>query len=117
MCDMDIDWKDKLGAAFGIDPSEVKADEPEEKTETGEELAATGRLDVMLDKRNRNGKKVTLIVGFDGSDEAVKALAKELKLHCGVGGSARGGEILIQGDMRQRVCELLRERGYKARII
>ena len=77
-----------LGKCCGIDPSEVKADEPEEKTETGEELAATGRLDVMLDKRNRNGKKVTLIVGFDGSDEAVKALAKELKLHCGVGGSA-----------------------------
>ena len=114
---MDIDWKDKLGVAFGIDPTEVSMDKPEEKAATNEERAATGRLDVMLDKRNRNGKKVTLIVGFDGSDEAVKALAKELKLQCGVGGSARGGEILIQGDMRQRVYDLLRERGYKARII
>lgn len=115
---MDIDWKDKLGAAFGIDPAEVAKNEPEEEQPAQDGgLAATGRVDVMLDKRNRNGKKVTLVVGFDGSDEAVKALAKELKLQCGVGGSARGGEILIQGDMRQRVCELLRERGYKARII
>ena len=114
---MDIDWKDKLGAAFGIDPADVAENEPIEEPNAVEQRAATGRLDVMLDKRNRNGKKVTLVVGFDGSDEAVKALAKELKLHCGVGGSARGGEILIQGDMRQRVCDFLLERGYKARII
>lgn len=114
---MDLDWKDKLGAAFGIDPDAVAGDEHEVESEAVEERAATGRLDVMLDKRNRNGKKVTLIVGFDGSDEAVKALAKELKLQCGVGGSVRGGEILIQGDMRQRVCDLLRERGYKVRMI
>ena len=108
---MYIDWKDKLGAAFGIDPAEVAKNEPEEEQPAQDGgRAATGRVDVMLDKRNRNGKKVTLVVGFDGSDEAVK-------LQCGVGGSARGGEILIQGDMRQRVCELLRERGYKARII
>lgn len=113
---MDIDWKDKLGAAFGIDPAAIAAAERSESA-IANERAATCRLDVMLDKRNRNGKKVTLIVGFDGSDEAVKALAKELKTECGVGGSARGGEILIQGDMRQRVCDLLRERGYKARII
>ena len=114
---MDIDWKDKLGAAFGIDPTEVSMDKPEEKAATNEERAATGRLDVMLDKRNRKGKCVTLIVGFDGDDDAVKALAKELKEACGTGGSARGGEILIQGDKRQQVCELLKERGYKARII
>ena len=112
-----LDWKDKLGAAFGIDPNETTENEPEVPQPATNERAATDRLDVMLDKRNRNGKKVTLIVGFDGSDEAIKALAKELKLQCGVGGSARGGEILIQGDMRQRVCELLCERGYKARII
>ena len=73
--------------------------EPEEMPAV-EEKKCTQRLDVMLDKRNRNGKKVTLIVNFDGSEDALKQLAKELKQHCGVGGSARGGEILIQGDFR-----------------
>lgn len=111
-----IDWKDKLGAAFGVDPAQIEEDEPESVVSEPAK-AATGRLDVMLDKRNRKGKCVTLIVGFDGDDDAVKALAKELKEACGTGGSARGGEILIQGDKRQQVCELLKERGYKARIV
>lgn len=112
-----IDWKDKLGAAFGVDAAQIASTEIENSEADVPAKAATGRLYVMLDKRNRKGKCVTLVVGFDGDDEAVKALAKELKEACGVGGSARGGEILIQGDKRQRVCELLKERGYKARII
>ena len=71
----------------------------------------------MLDKRNRNGKKVTLVTDFVCSDEALKELAKDLKQQCGVGGSARGGEILLQGDFRTKVLEILKARGFKARII
>jgi translation initiation factor 1 len=56
-------------------------------------------------------------VNFDGSEEALKQLAKELKQHCGVGGSARGGEILIQGDFREKILAYLKDNGYKARII
>lgn len=110
-----LDWKEKLGLAFNIDPNSVK-EEQEEPVEE-ETQPCKQRLDVMLDKRNRNGKKVTLIVNFDGSEDALKQLAKELKQHCGVGGSARGGEILIQGDFREKILAYLKDKGYKARII
>ena len=110
-----MDWKEKLGMAFNVDPASVQS-EPEEIPAV-EEKKCTQRLDVMLDKRNRNGKKVTLIVNFDGSEDALKQLAKELKQHCGVGGSARGGEILIQGDFREKILAYLKDNGYKARII
>ncbi len=110
-----MDWKEKLGMAFNIDPESVQNEPEIEPVE--EEKKCTQRLDVMLDKRNRNGKKVTLVVNFDGSDEALKQLAKELKQHCGVGGSARGGEILIQGDFREKILAYLKDNGYKARII
>ena len=110
-----MDWKEKLGMAFNIDPDSV-SNEPEVE-EPVEEKQCTQRLDVMLDKRNRNGKKVTLVVNFDGSEEALKHLAKELKQHCGVGGSARCGEILIQGDFRDKILAYLKDKGYKARRI
>lgn len=110
-----MDWKEKLGLAFNIDPNSVKN---EEEVPAAEDVQPNNqRLDIMLDKRNRNGKKVTLIVNFDGSEDALKQLAKELKQHCGVGGSARGGEILIQGDFRNKIFDYLKSKGYKARII
>jgi translation initiation factor 1 len=72
-------------------------------------------LRVWLDRKQRGGKVVTLIKGFIGSDDDLADLARMLKNRCGVGGAAKEGEILIQGDHRDRVVELLIKAGYKAK--
>ena len=70
------------------------------------------KLLVGIDRRNRGGKTVTLVSGFVGSEEDLKALGKELKVRLGVGGSAKDGEITVQGDFRDRVVEILHSLGY-----
>ncbi|HHT33675.1 MAG TPA: translation initiation factor, partial [Bacteroidales bacterium] len=73
---------------------------------------------VSLDKRNRKGKAVTLVTGFRGSEEELQELGKLLKMRCGVGGSAKEGEIIVQGDHRTKVLDILQKEGYaKSRII
>lgn len=78
---------------------------------------AKQQLRVSLDKKQRGGKMVSLISGFVGKTEDMEQLAKLLKTRCGVGGSAKEGEIIIQGDFRDRLVQLLTEMGYKAKRI
>ena len=100
---------DKNGIVYSTNP-DYAFDYSEEETITLE--PAKQNLRVMLDKKQRAGKKVTLITGFQGSDYDLAALGKELKSACGVGGSVKDGEILLQGDFREKALALLQEKGY-----
>jgi translation initiation factor 1 len=89
-------------------------DDPEEETLPREKQS----LRISLDKRNRSGKTVTLISGFRGNDDDLATLGKLLKVKCGAGGSAKDGEIIIQGDFRRKVADILTKEGYgKIKII
>lgn len=109
------DWKDRLNIVYSTNPDFKYDDGGEEEVETLPPVRQ--QLRIQFDKRNRNGKSVTLITGFVGTEDDLKELGKMLKTKCGVGGSSKDGEILIQGDFRQKVCDLLLQAGYKARVI
>ncbi len=119
---MNEDWKAKLGAAFNMEvpcEEELKAALLPEEHPRAHALALQGKemLKVVLDKKGRKGKQATIVTGFKCDDDALKQLAAVLKKQCGVGGSARGGEILIQGDFRQKVLDILQKQGFRAKVI
>ena len=70
------------------------------------------KLKVRLDKKHRASKAVTLVEGFNGNDEDLQELGKKLKSFCGTGGSAKDGEIIVQGDQREKVMQWLIKNGY-----
>ena len=111
----DNDWKDRLNIVYSTNPDFQFEKDEEVEPETLE--PARQQLRISLDKRNRNGKSVTLVTGFVGTAVDLHTLAKKLKTKCGVGGSDKEGEILIQGDFRQKVLDILLAEGYRARII
>lgn len=79
----------------------------------GKSTKAGMKLRILLDRKKRRGNAATIVTGFTGTNDQMKDLGKYLKTKCGVGGSAKNGEIIVQGDKRERVLELLLELGYK----
>jgi len=108
-----MDWKEMLGR-LKEDPS-LPAGEDLPVEETPQATAVLDTLRVIIDRKGRKGKVATIIEGFTVHDDEVAEVAAMLKKKLGVGGSARGGEILIQGDFAARVRELLTAQGYKVR--
>ncbi len=110
------DWKDRLNVVYSTNPNFRYETAGEEKSDTLPKEKQL--LRISLDKRNRGGKMVSLITGFVGKEEDLQALGKTLKVKCGVGGSAKDGEIIIQGDFRNKLLELLQKEGYtKTRVL
>jgi translation initiation factor 1 len=103
------------GIVFSTDPDHEYQSFEEEAEETP--LAKLQDLRVQLDKKQRGGKAVTLITGFKGKEEDLISLGKMLKTRCGVGGTVKDREILIQGDFRKKVVEILIKEGYKVKMI
>ena len=104
------DWKARLGMVYSTNPDfEYTLDEePQQATLAPQQQ----KLRVWLDRKHRGGKTVTLVKGFIGTDEDLSELGRMLKSKCGVGGSAKDGVIIRQGDHRDRVVELLTAAGY-----
>ena len=101
---------DSRGFVFSTDPN-FKFEEEHNSDETL--LPAQQKIKVRLDTKHRAGKAVTLVEGFKGKEEDLEDLGKKLKSFCGTGGSAKDGEIIIQGDQREKVMQWFGKNGYK----
>lgn len=106
------DWKKRDGVVYSTSDDFEFTDQPEEEHTPAPQQQ---NLKVQLDKKARGGKQVTLITGFVGSDQDLKELGKLIKNKCGVGGSAKDKAIIIQGDHRDKVVEILHQNGFKAK--
>ena len=107
------DWKKRLGVVFSTNPDFAYQEQEDQEPETVE--PSRQNLIVSIDRKGRGGKQVTLVTGFIGKADDLAEVGRALKVNCGVGGSAKDGEITIQGDFRDRVVALLKEMGYKAK--
>ena len=107
------DKKERINVVYSTNPNYQYEYNQEEEQET---LAPEKQnLRVTLDSKQRKGKTVTLVQGFTGTEEDLKELAKLLKNKCGVGGSVKDGEIIIQGEVKEKVLTILRDNKYRAK--
>ncbi|MDG1347616.1 MAG: translation initiation factor [Crocinitomicaceae bacterium] len=103
--------KKKSGFVYSTNPNAGWEDDQEQEFDSVEN--SEQKLYVSIDRKNRGGKEVTLIEGFKGPEDELKDLGKTLKSKCGVGGSAKAGEIIIQGNFRDKIMVLLKEMGFQ----
>ena len=106
----EIDRKKRIGVVYSTNPDYEYSDDSQEEADTLPKNQQKLRLN--MERAGRGGKTVTLVKGFVGSDKDINALCKLLKQKCSVGGSVKDGEIIIQGDHRQRLVEILKKEGY-----
>ena len=114
LCINIMDWRDKLNEVKKTVP-QVEESPVQKSAEKPMKKRQSEPLRVELDKRN--GKPATLVTEFQGKDSELKELAKLLKVKCGAGGSSRDGEILVQGDFRVKIADILLEMGFKVKKI
>lgn len=110
----DNDWKDRLNVVYSTNPDFQYNQGGKEEEETIPPQKQN--LVVAIEKKNRGGKTVTLVKGFVGKEDDLAELGKKLKVKCGVGGSVKEGEIIIQGEFKMRIADLLKEWGYRVKI-
>lgn len=106
----DIDRKRRVGVVYSTNPDFEYSDDTEEENQTLPKNQQKLRL--QMERAGRGGKTVTLVKGFVGTEADINSLCKLLKQKCGVGGSTKDGEIIIQGDHRQRLVEILKIEGF-----
>ena len=104
------DWKDRLNIVYSTNPDFQYSTDEKEEIETLPKQQQ--KLRVSIEKNHRGGKTVTIVKNFIGSDDDIKELGRLLKTKCGVGGSVKDGEILVQGEFKEKIIELLKKEGY-----
>lgn len=110
------DWKDMLARLRDDVPQAEESDNQTSEIESAPDAPAKKEaIHIVVEKKGRKGKTATIAEGFNCDDDELQELASKAKRHLGVGGSARGGEILIQGDCRERLAAFLRSEGYRVK--
>ena len=110
---MSNDWKDRLGVVFSTNRDfnyEIEGSKEQPTLPPHQQ-----NLKVQLDRKKRAGKSATLVTGFVGTEDDLKALGKMLKTKCGVGGTVKDGEILVQGDFCNKIIDILKNEGYRVK--